>query len=237
VEGQNGFEKKLSEQQWVEFGTALKQFHSANIPPTLTSSIQRENFSPHWRDTVKVILERIEDETFDEPVAVKLADFLKIKKYETLALVKRAEGLAKILQEQPPEFILCHADIHGWNLLLDTSGNLYMVDWDTLLFAPKERDLMFIGCGLGDSGYTPQQEESMFYQGYGPTKIDLNAIAYYRYERIIEDIAVNCEQLFLSDEGGEDRKQSLEYLQSNFLSNGTIARAYESDDPMGIAGT
>ena len=104
-----------------------------------------------------------------------------------------------------------------------------MVDWDTLIFAPKERDLMFIGGGPGDSGYTPQEEETLFYQGYGPTDIHKIAVAYYRYERIIEDIAIFCEQIFLSDEGGEDRKQALEYLKSNFLPNGAIAKAYQAD--------
>ncbi|MFN2272451.1 MAG: spectinomycin phosphotransferase, partial [Anaerolineae bacterium] len=55
------------------------------------------------------------------------------------------------------------------------------------------------------------------------------ALAYYRYERIVVDIAVYCEQLFLTDEGGEDREQSLRYLESNFLPNGTIEIAYKSD--------
>jgi spectinomycin phosphotransferase len=229
VEGHNGFERKLSEQQWIEFGVALKKFHAADIPSTITSSIHQDNFSPQWRDTVKMFLERIEEETFDEPVAVELAAFLKTKEDETLELVKRADRFAQMLQEQPSEFILCHADIHGWNLLIDTNGELYMVDWDTLIFAPKERDLMFIGSGLGDSGYTPQEEETMFYQGYGPIYINQIAIAYYRYERIIEDIGVYCEQIFLSNEGGEDRKQSLVYLKSNYLPNSTIERAYQSD--------
>ena len=111
--------------------------------------------------------------------------------------------LALEMQQQPLDFILCHGDIHGWNLLIDNNGALYMVDWDTLVFAPKERDLMFIGAGLGNSGYTPQEEETMFYQGYGKTDINQTALAYYPYERIIEDIAVFCEQIFLSEEGGK----------------------------------
>lgn len=229
VEGHNGFERNLSDQQWVEFGAALKRFHTAEIPSAITSSIQREKFSPQWRDTVKMFLERIEEETFDEPVAVEMAAFLKIKGDETLELVKRAERFAQMLQEQPPEFILCHADIHAWNLLIDDNDAFYMVDWDTLIFAPKERDLMFVGGGLGGNGHTPREEEALFYQGYGQTQIDPIAMAYYRYERIIEDIAVYCGQIFLSDEGGEDRKQSLEYLKSNFLPNSTIEIACQSD--------
>lgn len=228
VEGNNGFEKKLSKRQWVEFGAALKQFHSSTIPSEITKGIQKDNFSPQWRDTVKMFFERFEKETFKEPVAIELADFLKSKKVETLELIKQTEQLAKMLLDKLPEFILCHADIHGWNLLIDNNGALYMVDWDTLLFAPKERDLMFIGGGLSDSGYTPQEEETMFYQGYGQTNTNQIAIAYYRCERIIEDIAVYCEQIFLSEEGGEDRKESLENVKSNFLPNGTIEMAYQS---------
>ena len=88
---------------------------------------------------------------------------------------------------------------------------------------------MFIGAGLQGDGHTPQEEEALFYRGYGETCIDPIALAYYRYERIIEDIAVFCDQIFLSDEGGQDRERSLEYLKSNFLPNGTIAMAYRSD--------
>ena len=95
--------------------------------------------------------------------------------------------------------------------------------------APKERDLMFIGGAQGFAGHTAQEEETLFYRGYGQTQIDPIALAYYRYERIIQDIAVFCEQIFLTNEGGEDREQSLRYLTSNFLPNNTIEIAYTSD--------
>lgn len=229
VEGHDGFEVDLSDQHWVEFGTVLKSFHTAVVPPAITNSIQQETYSLQWREIVKSFLARIDDETFDEPVAVELAAFLKTKRDETLELVGRAERLALALQAQASEFILCHADIHAGNLLIDVNGALYMVDWDTLIFAPKERDLMFVGGGLGGDGHTPQEEETLFYEGYGQTQIDPIAMAYYRYERIIEDIAVYCKQILLSDEGGEDREQSLKYLKSNFLPNGTIEIAYQSD--------
>jgi spectinomycin phosphotransferase len=55
------------------------------------------------------------------------------------------------------------------------------------------------------------------------------AVAYYRYERIVQDIAIFCAQIFLSDEGGEDREQSLRYLISNFLPNGVLEISYQAD--------
>jgi hypothetical protein len=107
---------------------------------------------------------------------------------------------------------------------------LYIVDWDDPLLAPKERDLMFIGGAQGFVGYNAQAEEALFYQGYGPAAINSRALAYYRYERIIEDIALFCEHLLLSNEGGQDRAQSLRYLVSNFLPDGTIEAARRVDE-------
>lgn len=124
---------------------------------------------------------------------------------------------------------VCHSDLHAGNILIDANDALYIVDWDNPILAPKERDLMFVGGGLGGGGRTAQEEEIPFYQGYGQTHIDSVAMAYYRYERIVQDMAVYCEQLLLSDEGGEDREQSLRYFKTNFLPGSTIEIAYQSE--------
>ena len=187
------------------FGAAIKKIHSSDIPNALISGTQKERFSSKWRETVKEFLMRIENEVFEEPVAVKMALFLKYKSSEILNLVERTEELASTLQKQPLEYILCHADIHGWNLMIDKGGALYIVDWDTLIFAPKERDLMFFGAGIWDNSRTATEEESLFYRGYGQTKINQDAICYYRFERIIQDLAEYCEYIFLSDEDGDDQ--------------------------------
>jgi spectinomycin phosphotransferase len=228
VEGRNGVEAELSEDQWVQFGTAIKKLHSTDIPVSITKDVPRETFSSKWRETVKAFLVRIESEVFEEPVAVKMALFLKSKSSEILKLVECAEELAFAIQKQPLDYVLCHADMHGWNLMVDKEDALYIVDWDTLIFAPIERDLMFIGAGIWDSSLTAAEEESLFYQGYGLTKINQDAIAYYRFERIIQDIGEYCEYIFLSDEGGDDRMQVLEHIQPNFLPNGTIERAHQA---------
>ncbi len=227
VEGHNGVEAKLSEDHLDQLGTAIKKLHSVDIPVSITKGAPRETFSSKWCETVKAFLMRIENEVFEEPVAKKMALFLKSKSSEILNLVERAEKLAITLQKQPLDYVLCHADIHGWNLIVDREDALYIVDWDTLIFAPVERDLMFIGAGIWDSGRTAFVEESLFYQGYGQTKINQDAIAYYRFERIIQDIGDYCKYIFLS-EGGDDRMQCFEYLKSNFLPGNTIERAYAS---------
>lgn len=227
VAGHHGMEAKLSDQQWIEFGGIIKKFHSIDFPSEITKSVQREPFPSTWRQGVKKLLNHIQETVFCEPIAAEMALFLKSKSKNIYKLIKCAEQLARVLSKQPLEYILCHADMHGWNLLIDKKDALYLVDWDTLIFAPKERDLMFIGAGIGDTGRTSLQEESLFYQGYGQTNINQDAIVYYRCERIIEDICADCEHI-LSNESDEARRQSLAYLKSNFLPDGTIERAFNS---------
>lgn len=229
LDGSNGVESQLSEDQWIQFSAVIKKLHDTDIPSIITSCIPWETFSSKWREAVKAFLARTENEVFEESITVKTADFLKYKSTEILELIERTEELAHNLQTNPLEYVLCHADIHGWNLMVDKKGALYIIDWDTLIFAPKERDLMFIGAGIWDSGSLPAEEESIFYKGYGQTEINQDAICYYRFERIIQDIGEYCEHIFLSDEDGEDRIQSFEYLKSNFLPGSTIERAYQSD--------
>ena len=232
VEGHNGYEVDMSERHWHDFGATLKRIHTVEIPPALLNCIRKETFSPRWRATVKTFLARIEHDIVDDPIARTMAACLKLKRSQILDLVGRAERLAQALQARSSDFIMCHSDIHAGNIFIDTNGAFYIVDWDTLTLAPKERDLMYIGGGLLASGLTPQEEESCFYESYGQTALDPIALAYYRYERIVEDIAVYCEQLFLSENGGEDRARSLHYLKSNFLPNSTIEIAYQSDQTL-----
>ena len=229
VAGHDGYQVNLSDGHWVELGTALKRIHTAALPPALAKRILQETYSPRWCEILRTILERASEGAFADPVAAELAAFLWVRRDQILDLVGHAELLASALTARSPEFVLCHSDIHAGNVLIAASGPLYIVDWDNPILAPKERDLMFIGGGQFCNDRTAREEEILFYRGYGQTPIDPSALAYYRYERIVQDLAVECEQILLTEEGGQDREQSLRYLKSNFLPNTTIEIAYRSD--------
>ena len=226
VAGSDGYAVDLSAAHWAELGAALRRLHTLALPGELRALIPTEAFSPRWRDKVSGFLDLATATTFVDPVAAEVAAFLRANRTAIQTLVAHAARLAQRLCAQTPEFVLCHTDVHAGNLLIGADGVLYIVDWDAPLLAPKERDLMFPGGAQGFRGHSPAQEERLFYRGYGPAPIDRRALAYYRCERIIEDIAVYCEQLLLSTEGGADRAQSLYYLRSNFLPGGTISQAY-----------
>jgi spectinomycin phosphotransferase len=228
VAGRNGFEVSLSERQWVDLGVALRRIHTAVVPPSLGAAIPHEQYSPHFRDLVRTFQARVEEAAFPEPIAAQFAAFLREKRADISHIVARADALADALQARSLEQVLCHADIHGGNVLIGADGALFIVDWDTLIFAPKERDLMFVGGGIG-RGWNSVREEAWFYRGYGRTEIDPIALAYYRYERIVEDIVAYSEQLLLTDEGGADRAQALHFFCGQFVPNEVVAIAYRTD--------
>lgn len=227
VDGQDGFAVPLSASQWQSFGAAFARIHATKIPPAF--SMARETFTPHWRERVAAYLKNADTNAFDDPLANELAAFMRSIRAEILALLARTHALAESLQTRALEFVLCHGDMHAGNLFITRDGALYIVDWDTLILAPRERDLMFIGGAQGFAGYTPQQESELFYRGYSARRPDHDALMYYRGERIIQDLAVECEQIFSMHGSADDRAQAFQWFQSNFLPGGTLELAYQTE--------
>lgn len=228
VVGEDAYGFPLTPRQWHDFGAALKQIHNLQLPPALHKHIRRETFSAEWRGALAAFLRRRTHDS-DDALARALTAFLQTKRAELDALVARAQELAQQLLPQALEFVLCHADLHAGNLMTDEHNAVYILDWDNPILAPKERDLMYIGGGQFANVYSPQEEEFLFYAGYGDTSLHPVAMAYYRYARIVEDIAVECAQIFSPDTGAQDREREFEFLKSNFSPGGVLEIAYRSD--------
>ena len=230
VEGTSGFEIELTEPQWADFSAALKRIHTTAVPPALSQKLGKESYSAEWRDICRNVIQRLDNETFDDPVTIGLAAFLHPRRETILDLIERAEQFAQTLASRATELVICHSDIHPGNLFIDTQGTLFIVDWDYPLLAPKERDLMFIGGGQGYVGRTAQEEETLFYRYYGDSAIDPVALAYYRFDRNLYDLSVECTRIFSSTGSDQDRARSLEIITWLFLPGGSIEMAYKAAD-------
>jgi spectinomycin phosphotransferase len=229
IDGKNGFEMELTDDHKRRLGSALKAIHSTQVSPELKRLIPKEAFSPQWRERIRSLQAQVEELSFQDPNAAKLALFMKSKRNEITQLVERAESLASELQSKLLELVLCHTDIHGANILITENNDFYIVDWDAPLLAPKERDLMFIGGGI-DNIWKSERDESIFYEGYGKTNIDFAVLAHYRYERVIEDLVAYGEQLLWTDEGGADRPEAYERFTGNFEPGQTIEIADDTHE-------
>ena len=227
-EGENRFDMGLSDSHKRTFGAALKAVHAVQLPYELKKQILQESWSYKFREQVKEFQRQVENTTFSDLNAARLVDFIKSKRNEIDRLIKRTEELALELQARSHELVLCHTDVHRANILITNKNEFYIVDWDAPLLAPKERDLMFIGGGI-DNIWKSKRDESVFYEGYGKEYIDFTVMAYYRYERVIEDLAAYAEQLLLTDEGGADREEAYRRFTGNFEPGQTIEIAQKTD--------
>jgi spectinomycin phosphotransferase len=221
VSGRDGWGVELTANQWAALGRALRTLHATVVPPALAVQIPREDFGGGWRAQVRAVLAAVErlprggwPWPAHDAAAQAVVELLGRKRAAVMDLLAAAEQLAPLMRARAAPYVLCHGDIHAANVLLTPNGTLYVVDWDTVTFAPKARDLMFVGAGLG--GWRRADQAAAFYAGYGPCAVDVDAIAYYRCERIVQDIAVYCRALLWSDAGAANRAQQTAEFLSQF---------------------
>lgn len=226
IENQNGFNQILTDDQWFTLGQALRKIHEFKMPPAIQNRIRKETYSPKWRDFVRSLYGHIEAKPNGDEWAMKLLMFMKGHIEEIHRLVETAESLSQKIRQNSAEFVLCHGDIHGGNVLIDPNGLIYIIDWDEPIMAPKERDLMFIGGGVANV-WNNQHEEDFFYKGYGKVKIDMAILAYYRHERIVEDIAEYAQALLLTNVG-EDRPEMYKQFIAMFEPRGVVDVAFKT---------
>ncbi len=233
IENQNGFSQILTDDQWIILGSVLRKVHEFKMPMAIQKQIKREDYSAKWQNTVRSLYDLIETKTNEDPWAKKLIRFMKEHKKEIYRLLDGAKLLGQKIQQESSgtaEFVLCHADIHGGNVLIGENGSIYIVDWDQPVMAPKERDLMFIGGGVANVWNNPHEEE-FFYKGYGKTKINMPILAYYRHERIVEDIAEYAHE-FLLTATNEDRPEMYNQFVAMFEPRGVVDIAFRTAEKL-----
>jgi len=234
IEARTGMDAGLTAPQWAELGRALHKLHGLDPPPHIHRILARESFdAPYWVAEMRRLQRRIDGAAWRDAIDAELAAFWTERQDQMYRLMTRTLALGRELLAVPREFVLCHSDIHTANVLVASNGALHIVDWDQPVFAPHERDLMFFGAGLGNlTGGADDVEH--FYEGYGPTKIDRTAFAYYRYAWVMQDwVACGAEVLLHDDLGETTRRHSLRNFIEMFAAGNVVDVAYASDDRRG----
>lgn len=207
IEGENAMLQGMSAEQWQTFGATLNAVHRSGLQAHVADTLPREDFATPALATVRAQLAHASSSTFEQPVQQELVAFLQQKAEQIGQMVSRTEELGSLLRARSWDYVLCHGDIHGANIMLEPTGTLYLVDWDTPRIAPRERDLIFVMRSVIARRVTAE-EEAEFFKGYGPYEADANALSYYRYERILEDIAVCAEGIFFNETASLAVKES-----------------------------
>jgi spectinomycin phosphotransferase len=225
IRGETAMEAGMSAAQWRAFGSTLRAVHDSGLGETFRDRLRVEDFALPSAALVREMLTVAETEAFASPAATRFAAFWREQAGRIQAMLTRAEALGMDLQAKAFDLVLCHADIHAANILVGDDGGITLIDWDGPMLAPRERDLLFV-VGSVIARTVEPQEEAWFFAGYGPVEIDPDALVYYRYERIIEDIGEMGRSVFLDRERGEAaRQEEVDLAMSFFAPGGDIDRA------------
>jgi spectinomycin phosphotransferase len=226
-EGKTGFERPLSQANWIALGETMRRVHATILPPDIARRVPQVSYSSQYRDVVRALDRRAADpRNFGDPVAAQVAEFWTKNRADVRTVVERAGQLAEKMRGRAGALVLCHSDLHAGNVLVGADDALTVVDWDNPVFAPKERDLMFIGGGIGGA-WNDVRESGWFFTGYGSAEIDPIAIAFFRYERIVVDLGEYGQRIFDLNASASDRLSNLRRLATAFLRDNVIDTAHK----------
>lgn len=220
----------MTDEQWQETGSIFNRIHQIALPPSGFESLRRETFDPtgyaqqvHAFETQHILLPANAQNAGSASQQTLRASWLTHQ--STIHhVVASLQKQAATLQRRSGPYVICHADLHPANLLRDPSGHVFVLDWDEVILAPKERDFLFAGEPPTDD---TTKTVPPFFQGYGPAEIDWAALTYYGYERVIQDVIACSQTVFLRDDLGEDSKADEANLFHKVLTeDGEIAIAY-----------
>lgn len=226
VRGATAMVAGMSDDQWRSFGTTLRQVHDSGVAERFSDRLPVEAFTLPSAASVRRLLSLADEGELNSPAAARLAAFLRANALRIAGMLERAEGLGATLRSRPFELVLCHADIHAANLLVGDGGRVHLVDWDGPMIAPRERDLLVV-VGSKIARDVLPREERLFFEGYGPVEINADALRYYRYERVIEDIGDFGESVIGDSALGEAIKEKGTALVSSFFAAGGIIETAE----------
>lgn len=225
IRGESAMVAGMSDDQWRQFGATLRAIHDSGLGQTFRGRIRSETFALPSATLVRRLLAHIDRLEFESAAATRFAEFWRANDGQIQRMLTRVEELGKSLRTKTFELVLCHGDIHAANILVGDDGRIWLIDWDSPLIAPRERDLLFV---VGSRIARPVEfrEETLFFEGYGAIEIDSNALIYYRYERIIEDLGEFAESVFMDPDLSEHAREDQVNLATSFFApDGDIDRA------------
>jgi spectinomycin phosphotransferase len=227
IAGENAMDSGLRAAQWVELGRILRRIHSARLPAALRAGVRQETYrvDAPWIEVIAAVSARVNEGNFAAEFERETARFWLGQRQAIAQVQRSALRLGRALRANRPPQVLCHADIHTANLLVDGEGSLHILDWDQPVIAPKERDLMFI-VDANAADEVRNEAETFFYQGYGQVEIDWTALAYYRYNWAVQEIADYARRVFIMPALGDlTRREAARELPLLFAPGREVERA------------
>jgi len=240
IVGRGAYEAGMSAHQWRTFGALLSRVHAAQIPDVLADELPSEDYRTPAAAAARALDERIREESTNRGIATQddsqraalICDWLTARS-SLVWIFEHIDDLGDELRAASAPIVLCHGDAHIGNALLDDKDDIWLLDWDEVLRAPRERDLMFVIEGVLSDAPVTAEQQSWFFDGYGHANIDPVLLAYYRCSWAMQDVADFAARVFDLDDNAPESNQALRFFRSVVSPAGIVGLAVESLQQIG----
>ena len=114
--------------------------HTSNIA---TSAPLRDDFTIPGRDQLEIALAEVDRPWGCGPYADRARTLLRAHGDVLLAVLAQYDDLVDVVAHRSERAVLTHGEPHRGNTI-NTSDGVMLIDWDTALIAPPERDLWML---------------------------------------------------------------------------------------------
>jgi spectinomycin phosphotransferase len=171
-----------------QIGQALAALHTVQLPEALQQQSPQDILTAPFDADLLTDLASLENITSqDAPYLQRLREVTWPRREQIRAFLAHCQEYARKAQQTPVSAVICHGDAWGGNMILSPSGQLTLLDWESTVMAPPERDtFMYLGNSgpeftAFDAGYRMIHQEPMHWHA--------DWLAYYAYRRQLRNLA------------------------------------------------
>ncbi|ULL16011.1 aminoglycoside phosphotransferase family protein [Paenibacillus sp. H1-7] len=202
IDGATIGETSLSKQQVIQLSEIIAELHRYGDEIPVPTDALREDFTVLFLHQLRLALNEEFGELPDD-VSITVEPY----RPPMNALMDTLDSLSGYLKGRTCSMALCHTDIHNWNMM-QSGQQLMLIDWEGLKLAPVEADFMF----LTDQPYYDAFLD--IYRNVHPGfELCTEALQFYKYKRLLEDIWEFMEQLMFDKQTADERAATLNSLQ------------------------
>jgi spectinomycin phosphotransferase len=144
VEGESGSDGSYeSANDRRQMGRILGRLHAATdrVPVALP---RKDDFAVPSREALAAAIRDLDRPWASGPFAEPARQLLRGSASDVERRFREYDELASQLRGTSESWVITHGEPHSANVIRDVRGGLQLVDWDTTLFAPRERDLRMV---------------------------------------------------------------------------------------------
>jgi len=179
------------------FGALLASIHEVSVDDVTAKKSIQEDFDISFTNP---LMEWI-DATASCAAQVEIKAILSRHADDMSRHLDCFQALARMCQEEPCASVITHGDVQG-NVLMTDPDDLYIIDWDEAVLAPRERDLWFFA------------DQPEFMKGYGESYcINKKMLNFFTFKAYFVNTLLRIEALLKAQDDAETMAKISEQLE------------------------